>query len=623
MKTFRVHHSTRPGLAPLMASLLALVVLGRAALLCAQPATSPLEPPAHRYLIIVDTSRAMQGRERAVLKTVEELLKSRMGGQMRAGDTLGVWTFDTELYAGRLPLQHWSPAQHKAITARVLAFLKGQRFEKFPVLDNVLPPMDGLVRNSQLITVILITSGVGLMQGTPFDHQINEFWQRWLDKQKAAKMPFVVVLRAREGAMKDYMLNLPPRPVQMPLLPAESPTAVAPPQPVAHQPPPKPQPPAAQPLIISGRKPKPLQPPKTEEDPTARPRPSANVVTNEPPSKQTPPVSLAPVPKVEAANVEPAPVKLIVPVPESAPASNAPPAGKADLPKPLPPVTETVKAEPKLTVPPMPAPPPPPAQTTLAAQPTAPPPTPAPKAEALNAPAEKAAAAAPIQPPAPLPPTTPKVEPTGAPQPKPVQPAPVQVATAPLPPPPATPSATAIEAPKLAFGPKPTFEAGVTPAPANLAQHAVSAVAPSAQTVTAPSTTIPRPQQSASPPSASVGAAGTAKANPANEKKPDLAAAPSSSREVAAAPSTRGTNAPSDIAFAHLGPDGLPASPAVPVQAAVATPAEGFLSQKTTWVAAFLLLTAAFGFGWLALRRSRATAHASLITRSLDRGKKR
>jgi len=623
MKTFRVHHSTRLGLAPLMAALLALVILGRAASLCAQPATSQPEPPSHRYLLIVDTSRAMQGRERAVLKTVEELLKSRMGGQMRAGDTLGVWTFDTELYAGRLPLQHWSPAQHKAITARVLAFLKGQRFEKFPVLDNVLPPMDSVVRNSHLITVILITSGVGLMQGTPFDHQINEFWQRWLDKQKAAKMPFVVVLRAREGAMKDYMLNLPPWPVQMPLLPAESPVAAALSQPVAPQPPPKPQTPAAQPLIISGRKAKPLQPPKIEEDPAVRLQPSVNVATNEPGNKQTPPLSLAPVPKVEAANVEPPPVKLIVPLPVSVPASNAPPAGKADQPKPPAPVAETAKAGPKPTAPPMPAPQPPPAQTTPAAQSTTPPPTPAPKAEALNAPAEKAAAAAPIQPPAPLPPATPKVEPTSAPQPKPAQPAPVQVATAPLPPPPATPSATAIEAPKLAFGPKPTFEAGSTPAPASVAQPAVPAVAPSAQTATAPSTTMPRPQQSASPPSASVGAAGTAKTNPASEKKPELAAAPPLSREVAAAPSTRATNAPSDFASGRPGPDRLPASPAPPVQAAAATPAEGFLSQKTTWIAAFLLLAAAFGFGWLALRRARATAHASLITRSLDRGKKR
>jgi len=55
----------------------------------------------------------------------------------------------------------------------------------------------------------------------------------------------------------------------------------------------------------------------------------------------------------------------------------------------------------------------------------------------------------------------------------------------------------------------------------------------------------------------------------------------------------------------------------------VATPAESFLSQKTTWIAGVLLLGAAFGFGWLALRRSRAEPHASLITRSLDREKRK
>src|SRR5271165_5506737 len=153
MKMYRDRRGAPPGIYHTVAGLLVCLSLGQVASLNAQPAVMPPGPSSHRYLLIVDTSRAMQGRERSVLKTVEGLLKSGMGGQMRTGDTLGVWTYDADLYAGRFQLQHWSPAQQKAITTRVLAYLKGQRFEKFPVLDNVLPPLDGVVRNSDLITV--------------------------------------------------------------------------------------------------------------------------------------------------------------------------------------------------------------------------------------------------------------------------------------------------------------------------------------------------------------------------------------------------------------------------------------------------------------------------------------
>ena len=64
---------------------------------------------SNRYLFIVDTSRAMKSRADGVVKTVQDLLTSGLGGQLRRGDSLGLWIFNDELYAGRFPLQEWSP----------------------------------------------------------------------------------------------------------------------------------------------------------------------------------------------------------------------------------------------------------------------------------------------------------------------------------------------------------------------------------------------------------------------------------------------------------------------------------------------------------------------------------
>jgi hypothetical protein len=202
------------------------LVAGR---LCAQPAAGQAAPPSNnRYLLIVDTSRSMAARTRGTLKAVQDLLASGMSGQMQPGDTLGVWTYNADLYAGRFPLQHWSSEGQKAITKRLLTFLRGQKYEKAADLDKVLLALERVIEDSQLITVILVSAGDGQLRGTPFDDRINEFCQRWHDQQKNARMPFVIVLRARNGKLRDYTLNTPPWSVQMPYVPVETAQVEAP-----------------------------------------------------------------------------------------------------------------------------------------------------------------------------------------------------------------------------------------------------------------------------------------------------------------------------------------------------------------------------------------------------------
>src|SRR5436190_13833171 len=72
--------------------------------------------PANRYLLVIETSQAMQKRADGLAQTIQDLLSSALASQARRGDTLGLWTFNEELFAGQFPLQHWSPEGQKAIT---------------------------------------------------------------------------------------------------------------------------------------------------------------------------------------------------------------------------------------------------------------------------------------------------------------------------------------------------------------------------------------------------------------------------------------------------------------------------------------------------------------------------
>jgi hypothetical protein len=256
--------------------------------------------PSNRYLFIMNTSRAMQPRADGALKAMQDLLASGMGGQLRRGDTLGVWTFNHELNAGHFPLQRWSPETHRAVAIRILTFLKDQKYEKRASLDKVLPAMEGVIKDSDFITVILVSDGNQKIRGTPFDDRINHFYKLWHGEQQTAQMPFITVLRARNGSITDHSVTSAPWPVEMPPLPFE---LAGPPAREKNTAPA--QPPAPSAPVFSGKKSESVQPSKPADA-------SAVPVQSEP--AQHPNVETA-----EARKTEPAPIS-----PEKLPAEAVP-----------------------------------------------------------------------------------------------------------------------------------------------------------------------------------------------------------------------------------------------------------------------------------------------------------
>src|SRR5208283_5183287 len=93
-------------------------------------------------------------------------------------------------------------------------------------------------------------------RGTPLEDRINASYQQWRDQQQKARMPFVTILRARNGEVGAYAVNTPPWPLQVPRL-AEEPKVTEAIQDklleALHNAPTS----TVAPLIISGRKPKP------------------------------------------------------------------------------------------------------------------------------------------------------------------------------------------------------------------------------------------------------------------------------------------------------------------------------------------------------------------------------
>ncbi len=206
---------------------------------------APLTLSSNRYLFIVDTSLSMKPRASGALQRIETLLLSDLNGNLRPGDTLGLWTYNEKLMAGQFPLQIWSKEQKQAITKRFIAFMRNQPIEKKPKLAEALTPVSELVKNSDNLTVLLFSAGDEKIRGTPFDDEINAVYKKQSRSMQKAGMPFVTVLRAQDGKIFGHSVNYVPWPIDIPPFPR----SVEPPQrPLA-----KPTPTNPPPLIVRAR----------------------------------------------------------------------------------------------------------------------------------------------------------------------------------------------------------------------------------------------------------------------------------------------------------------------------------------------------------------------------------
>jgi hypothetical protein len=280
-------------------------------LLCAASSRAQ-EPPArphrkeNRFLFVIDTSSAMKDRRNGVEEAVMGLLESGMRGELRKGDTIGVWTYSDRLNTD-FPMQVWSDQKKEGIMNDVRDRLRDLHYEKRAHLDKALPQINQVVAHSERLTIIFVFDGTGVIKGTPFDKDINDLHKQYAREFRAAHEPFVTVLAARNGAAFDYTINYP--------------GTVVVPQTTDPLPPPE----TNAPPLVAASTPPPVEItlPPTEPKPPLRPKIEINVYGSNYLHKATAP---APADNSIVAAVTPTPAPVPAPAPAQAPTPTPTPA---------------------------------------------------------------------------------------------------------------------------------------------------------------------------------------------------------------------------------------------------------------------------------------------------------
>jgi len=311
---------------PKAASLALFFLLG---ILCLLPAKLSAQS-SNRWLFIFNTSAEMRDRAKGLQDVTQDLLTTGMHGNMRPGDTIGIWTYDNELRASEAPLMTWSPDVSDSIAQHTLYFLSRHRYAKTAAFGDVLTNMQRVIKISDTITVILISDGSDAVTGTPFDARISAYYKTNFNQQRKEHLPIVTVFRGERGRITTNTLGL-TRWVDIPQVPPPPPA----PKVVAQAPPEAPPKPFVPSLVMIGRKTRSVTNTANLPDITQEPdTPPADIpVAATPPPQPTPApaaVAAAETPKPAPA---PAPVATVEPAPSPAPEVHSVPAVVAEAPK--------------------------------------------------------------------------------------------------------------------------------------------------------------------------------------------------------------------------------------------------------------------------------------------------
>jgi hypothetical protein len=145
-----------------------------------------------------------------------------LNGEIHQGDLVGIWTFNEVVYQELFPTQIWSQPTQLAFAVRLRMFADPELYQRRARLDKVVPEMLKVVASTDSVTIILVSTGEGIMQGTPFDEQINSAWKEWHDELDGIHMPLQTVLGAANGKLTAWIMTPAPRSIDLAKLEAVS-----------------------------------------------------------------------------------------------------------------------------------------------------------------------------------------------------------------------------------------------------------------------------------------------------------------------------------------------------------------------------------------------------------------
>lgn len=196
--------------------LCAAIFIGLSAILHAAPDTTAAETKTPdktkapeqegRYLFLVETSDAMDSSKTALRKSMRSVIESGLNGQIKYGDTIGLWTYNDKMNTD-FPMILWRNEHVKDVENAVDYWMSKRKFTHRADITTGLPVLQNIIKASQKLTIIWMSTGNDQITGLPFASEVAELQKEFRDDFRKQHIPFVTLLAVRKGVIVDFTVN--------------------------------------------------------------------------------------------------------------------------------------------------------------------------------------------------------------------------------------------------------------------------------------------------------------------------------------------------------------------------------------------------------------------------------
>lgn len=163
----------------------------------ATPAVPP--PDGNRFLFVVDLSSSLKKLALPCRQAVFDMIYTGLYGQMKAGDSYGLWTLNAEPNTGIYPMQHWQPDQTLALASHAAKFLRDQSLGRRARVEALMEKIFLVVTNVQDVVVFFISDESTQITGTPLDADLQTAYAHQAKATRKDPQPLITTLIARAG----------------------------------------------------------------------------------------------------------------------------------------------------------------------------------------------------------------------------------------------------------------------------------------------------------------------------------------------------------------------------------------------------------------------------------------
>src|SRR3954469_12460880 len=162
--------------------------------------------PQYNFLFIIDCSISMASRKPAVITLVRDLVGSGFNHRIAEGDSIDIWTYDTELHVNGFPPQIWDSHWGDRIANSAADYVEHAHLRGRSRSLSVRDDLGSLVLNTKGLMVLLITDGEESISGVGFDDAINDQLPKLRRKLTLQTQPFLISLSAINGRFSDWRI---------------------------------------------------------------------------------------------------------------------------------------------------------------------------------------------------------------------------------------------------------------------------------------------------------------------------------------------------------------------------------------------------------------------------------